>query len=69
MDGLELGFVLCLGWLHKTIGAGKGTQSPKIKDTYCICHLATGDMLRAAVAAGTDVSMQRNPLLLLFSWS
>ncbi|KAI8831420.1 adenylate kinase-domain-containing protein [Chytridium lagenaria] len=30
-------------------------QSPKIKDTYCICHLATGDMLRAAVSAGTEM--------------
>ncbi|PQM33169.1 adenylate kinase 4 [Prunus yedoensis var. nudiflora] len=29
-------------------GSGKGTQSPIIKDDYCLCHLATGDMLRAA---------------------
>ncbi|KVI05765.1 Adenylate kinase, partial [Cynara cardunculus var. scolymus] len=29
-------------------GSGKGTQSPIIKDEYCLCHLATGDMLRAA---------------------
>ncbi|KAJ8449598.1 hypothetical protein Cgig2_005620 [Carnegiea gigantea] len=29
-------------------GSGKGTQSPLIKDEYCLCHLATGDMLRAA---------------------
>eukprot|EP00937_MAST-01D_sp_MAST-1D-sp2_P002163 g2163.t1 len=35
-------------------GCGKGTQSPDIKREYCLCHLATGDMLRAAVAAGTD---------------
>ncbi|WRX15364.1 Adenylate kinase [Theobroma cacao] len=34
-------------------GSGKGTQSPIIKDDYCLCHLATGDMLRAAVAAKT----------------
>ncbi len=34
-------------------GCGKGTQSPNIKEEYCVCHLATGDMLRAAVAAGT----------------
>ncbi|KAA8542143.1 hypothetical protein F0562_023295 [Nyssa sinensis] len=34
-------------------GSGKGTQSPIIKDEYCLCHLATGDMLRAAVAAKT----------------
>jgi len=32
-------------------GCGKGTQSPKIKADHCLCHLATGDMLRAAVKA------------------
>jgi len=26
-----------------------------LKDEYCVCHLATGDMLRAAVAAGTEL--------------
>ncbi|KAF5200547.1 adenylate kinase [Thalictrum thalictroides] len=31
-------------------GSGKGTQSSMIKDEYCLCHLATGDMLRAAKA-------------------
>merc|ERR1719359_379778 len=36
-------------------GAGKGTQAPKITDALNIPQLATGDMLRAAVAAGTDV--------------
>ncbi|KAJ1329943.1 hypothetical protein BSLG_009843 [Batrachochytrium salamandrivorans] len=35
-------------------GSGKGTQAPRIKDTYCVCHLATGDMLREAVQAGTE---------------
>lgn len=35
-------------------GCGKGTQSPQIKRDYCLCHLATGDMLRAAVGAGTE---------------
>ncbi|KAJ3354940.1 Adenylate kinase 2, mitochondrial [Entophlyctis luteolus] len=44
-------------------GAGKGTQAPKIKDTYCICHLATGDMLRAAVAAGTDIGKQAKKVM------
>ena len=32
---------------------GKGTQSLNIKNKYCICHLATGDMLRAQVAQKT----------------
>jgi len=36
-------------------GCGKGTASPRIKADYCACHLATGDMLRAAVAAGSEM--------------
>ncbi len=36
-------------------GCGKGTQAPKIVDEFCVCHLATGDMLRAAVSAGTEL--------------
>lgn len=39
-------------------GCGKGTQSPAIKKEYCLCHLATGDMLRAAVAAGTPLGLE-----------
>ena len=34
-------------------GAGKGTQSSKIIDFFSVCHLATGDMLRAEVARGS----------------
>ena len=36
-------------------GAGKGTHAPKIVDKLAIPQLSTGDMLRAAVAAGTEV--------------
>ncbi|PIA33683.1 hypothetical protein AQUCO_04000031v1 [Aquilegia coerulea] len=39
-------------------GSGKGTQSPLIKEDYCLCHLATGDMLRAAVAAKTPLGVK-----------
>ena len=39
-------------------GCGKGTQSPKIKHDYCACHLATGDMLRSAVANKTPVGLR-----------
>jgi adenylate kinase len=35
--------------------SGKGTQCEIIKKNYGVVHLSTGDMLRAAVAAGTDV--------------
>ncbi|XP_039122646.1 adenylate kinase 4-like [Dioscorea cayenensis subsp. rotundata] len=39
-------------------GSGKGTQSPFLKDEYCLCNLATGDMLRAAVAAKTPLGLK-----------
>jgi len=36
-------------------GAGKGTQAERLIDTYQLAHLSTGDMLRAARDAQTDV--------------
>jgi adenylate kinase len=39
-------------------GAGKGSQAPKIVDTLNVPQLSTGDMLRAAVAAKTEVGMK-----------
>lgn len=39
-------------------GCGKGTQSPLLKEEFCLCHLATGDMLRSAVAAKTPLGMK-----------
>jgi adenylate kinase len=36
-------------------GAGKGTQAQKIKDEFGLPHIATGDILRAAVAAGSEI--------------
>lgn len=35
------------------MGAGKGTQSENVKNTYSLCHLSTGDMLRAIIASGS----------------
>jgi adenylate kinase len=39
-------------------GAGKGTQASHLVETYRLRHLATGDVLRGAVAAGTELGVQ-----------
>ena len=44
-------------------GAGKGSQAPKIVDKLSIPQLSTGDMLRAAVAAGSEVGMQAKDVM------
>ena len=38
-------------------GAGKGTQSEKISEKYHIPAIATGDILRAAIKAGTELGL------------
>lgn len=38
-------------------GSGKGTQAPSLVQRYGLCHLATGDMLRAAVASGSKLGV------------
>lgn len=39
-------------------GAGKGTQAERIVAKYCLAHLSTGDMLRAARDAKTAVGVE-----------
>ena len=44
-------------------GAGKGTQAAYIMQRYEIPQISTGDMLRAAVRAGTDLGKQAQKLM------
>ena len=44
-------------------GAGKGTQAERLVKTYKMAHLSTGDMLRAARDAKTDVGVKADKFM------
>ncbi|KAK4537496.1 hypothetical protein CDCA_CDCA12G3521 [Cyanidium caldarium] len=44
-------------------GSGKGTQAPLMKDKLCYCQLSTGDMLRAAVASGSELGREAKKVM------
>lgn len=44
-------------------GAGKGTQAAFIREQYGIPQISTGDMLRAAVAAGTPLGLEAKKIM------
>src|ERR1700743_2854292 len=44
-------------------GSGKGTQAQRLVQRHGIVQLSTGEMLRAAVAAGTPVGLRAKALM------
>ncbi len=44
-------------------GSGKGTQARRIADDYGIPHISTGDMFRAAIASGSALGKEVEPIL------
>jgi adenylate kinase len=44
-------------------GSGKGTQARLIAASYGLAHVATGDILRTAVADGTELGRRVQPIL------
>ncbi len=44
-------------------GSGKGTQAMRLKNDLGVPHISTGDMLRAAVAAGTPTGLKAKAVM------
>jgi adenylate kinase len=44
-------------------GSGKGTQAARLSEDHGIPHISTGEMFRSAIAAGTDLGREVEPIL------
>lgn len=44
-------------------GAGKGTHAVAVREKYNLCHISTGELLRAEISAGTELGKQAKTLI------
>ena len=44
-------------------GSGKGTQATRLRDHFGVPHISTGELLRAAVKAGTPLGLQAKSVM------
>ncbi len=44
-------------------GSGKGTQASFLREQLCVCQLATGDLLRSAVARDTELGKEAKKIM------
>ncbi len=44
-------------------GAGKGTHAVAVREKYNLCHISTGELLRAEISAGTELGKQAKALI------
>lgn len=44
-------------------GAGKGTQASAMAEKYRLCHISTGELLRAEIAAGSELGLKAKSLI------
>src|SRR6202022_2232662 len=44
-------------------GSGKGTQAKRLAARYGVPHISTGDMLREAIAEGTELGKKAAPVI------
>jgi adenylate kinase len=49
--------------LYGAPGSGKGTQANMLREHFGIPHIATGDMLRAEIGAGSELGLRAKPIL------
>ena len=44
-------------------GAGKGTHAAAVREKYNLCHLSTGELLRAEIAKGSELGLHAKSLI------